>query len=81
MQREPIRDGALLAHEDHLRPRMAWMAEEPQTLEQRRPMLEKRESESLQGGDVMLVIFVGDEVAGSCGLHRRRLLWRSASWR
>lgn len=58
--------------DDHLRPWMAWMKQEPQTLEQRRAMLEKREREWSQGRDVMLGIFVGDEVAGSCGLHRRR---------
>ncbi len=48
------------------------MAQEPKTLEQRRAMLRERESEWLQGGDVLLAIFVGDRVAGSCGLHRRR---------
>lgn len=63
---------AVTESQDHLRPWMAWMAQEPMTLEQRRAMLRERERESLQGGDVMLGIFVGDEVAGSCGLHRRR---------
>lgn len=48
------------------------MAQEPRTLEQRRAMLREREREWLQGGDVMLGIFQGDEVVGSCGLHRRR---------
>ncbi len=63
---------ALEESEDHLRPWMAFMAQEPRTLEQRRVMLRERESEWLQGGDVLLAIFVGDQVAGSCGLHRRR---------
>ncbi len=58
--------------DDHLRPWMAWMEHEPQTLEQRRAMLAEREREWSRGGDVMLGTFVGDEVAGSCGLHRRR---------
>jgi hypothetical protein len=56
---------------DHLRPWMAFMAEEPQTLEQREQMLRDRELEWSQGGDVMLAIIVDDAVAGSCGLHRR----------
>jgi RimJ/RimL family protein N-acetyltransferase len=63
---------AVTESQDHLRPWMAWMAQEPMTLEQRRAMLREREREWLQGGDVMLGIFVGDEVAGSCGLHPRR---------
>ena len=57
---------------DHLRPWMAWMAEEPQTIEQRRQLIAGWEREWSHGGDVALAILVGDEVAGSCGLHRRR---------
>jgi ribosomal-protein-serine acetyltransferase len=57
---------------NHLGPWMAFMAQEPQTLEQRRAMLRERECEWSRGGDVMLGIFTDDEVAGSCGLHRRR---------
>jgi len=63
---------AVTESQDHLRPWMAFMAQEPRTLEQRRAMLREREREWLQGGDVMLGIFQGDEVVGSCGLHRRR---------
>lgn len=63
---------AVTESEDHLRPWMAFMAHEPQTLEQRRAMLREREREWLQGGDVMLGVFIDGEVAGSCGLHRRR---------
>ncbi|MDP8908677.1 MAG: GNAT family N-acetyltransferase [Chloroflexota bacterium] len=64
--------GAVTESEDHLRPWMAFMAHEPQTLEQRRAMLRERECECLQGGDVLFGIFVAHQVAGSCGLHRRR---------
>ncbi len=63
---------AVSESQDHLRPWMPWMAQEPQTLEQRRAMLREREREWQQGGDVMLGIFVAEEVAGSCGLHRAR---------
>jgi len=62
---------AVTESEDHLRPWMGWMAGEPQTLEERRTMLAKREREWRAGGDVMLGIFVEGTVAGSCGLHRR----------
>ena len=63
---------AVTESELYLRPWMGWMAQEPQTVEQRRAMLAEREREWLAGGDVMLGIFVADAVAGSCGLHRRR---------
>ena len=57
--------------EAHLRPWMTWMANEPQTVEQRQAMLREREREWLAGGDAMLGVFIDDAVAGSCGLHRR----------
>ena len=63
---------AVTESDEHLRPWMGWMAQEPLTLEQRRAMLAEREREWLAGGSVMLGIFVADAVAGSCGLHRRR---------
>ena len=63
---------AITESAEHLRPWMAWMTDEPQTLEQRRAMLAKWEREWLDGGDVLLGVFVGGRVAGSCGLHRRR---------
>jgi ribosomal-protein-serine acetyltransferase len=56
---------------EHLRPWMAWITEEPQTLEQRKARIREWERKWLQGGDVILGIFVDDEVAGGCGLHRR----------
>jgi RimJ/RimL family protein N-acetyltransferase len=54
----------------HLRPWMSWMAEEPQTLEQRRGMLARWEEEWSGGGDVRYAAFVNGRVVGSCGLHR-----------
>jgi RimJ/RimL family protein N-acetyltransferase len=55
----------------HLRPWMAWMANEPQTPEQRRAMLARWEAEWSDGGDAYYGIFLGGDVVGSCGLHRR----------
>lgn len=57
---------------EHLRPWMPWMARSPMPPEQRRAMLAEWEREWLDGGDVRFAVFVEDQVAGSCGLHRRR---------
>jgi RimJ/RimL family protein N-acetyltransferase len=56
---------------EHLRPWMAWMADEPQTAEQRRVMLARWEAEWSDGGDAYYGIFCEGDVVGSCGLHRR----------
>lgn len=71
---------AVTESEGHLRPWMAFMAHEPQTLEQRRVMLRERERKWLQGGDVMLGVFVDGEVAGVAGFTagEARLRLRSA---
>lgn len=57
---------------EHLRPWMPWMAAEPQSLADRRLMLARWEREWEEGGDSLLGVFLDGEVAGSCGLHRRR---------
>ena len=56
---------------EHLRPWMSWMAEEPQTLQQRRGMLARWEEEWLGGGDVRYAVLVDARVIGSSGFHRR----------
>lgn len=56
---------------EHLRPWMPWIAQEPQTLAQRRRMVGGWEREWRAGGDVYLGVFVDGRVAGSTGLHRR----------
>lgn len=56
---------------DHLRPWMAWAAQEPLTLQERRSRIAAFEGEWAAGGDVVLGAFLGDEVIGGCGLHRR----------
>jgi RimJ/RimL family protein N-acetyltransferase len=57
---------------EHLLPWMPWMEGSPQSPEQRRVMLAEWEREWLDGGDVRFGVFVENQVAGSCGLHRRR---------
>jgi ribosomal-protein-serine acetyltransferase len=56
---------------EHLRPWMAWMADEPQTLEQRQAILARWDAEWSDGGDAYYGIFLDGDVVGSCGLHRR----------
>jgi RimJ/RimL family protein N-acetyltransferase len=56
---------------DHLRPWMGWVGQEPMPLAQRRLWLEAREREWAAGGDILMGVFLGGDVAGGCGLHRR----------
>jgi ribosomal-protein-serine acetyltransferase len=56
---------------DHLRPWMPWIAAEPLSLAARRGMLSRWERDWRAGGDVLLGIFSGGQVAGSTGLHHR----------
>jgi ribosomal-protein-serine acetyltransferase len=56
---------------EHLRPWMAWIADEPLPIERRRAKIAEWERDWLQGGDVTLGVFVDGQVAGGCGLHRR----------
>jgi ribosomal-protein-serine acetyltransferase len=57
---------------DHLRPWMAWIADEPLPLTRRIAMLEQWESDWRAGADAYYGIFVGGQIVGGCGLHRRR---------
>jgi RimJ/RimL family protein N-acetyltransferase len=64
---------AVVESTEHLRPWMAWIGQEPQTVEQRRRMLIRWEQDWLDGGDVGYGVFVEDgAVAGGCGFHHRR---------
>lgn len=56
---------------EHLRPWMSWVSQEPLSLERRRALIEEWERDWLQGGDVMMGVFLRGRVAGGCGLHRR----------
>ncbi|MBV9603618.1 MAG: GNAT family N-acetyltransferase [Solirubrobacterales bacterium] len=63
--------GAVTESAEHLRPWMAWIAEEPVALELRRKRIAEWERDWSQGGDVILGLFVDGRVAGGGGLHRR----------
>lgn len=51
---------------------MAWIALEPLTVEQRRTWLVQQQRAWSEGGDVVHGVFIDNDVAGGCGLHRRR---------
>ncbi len=56
---------------DHLRPWMAWIAEEPMRVAGRRARIIEWENAWRTGGDVLLGVFCDGLIAGGCGLHRR----------
>lgn len=66
---------AISASIEHLRPWMAWIAEEPVTLDARRARIAQWADERRQGGGAAYGIWRVDGtepvVAGSTGLHRR----------
>lgn len=62
---------AVAESREHLRPWMAWAAEEPLTIEQRREWIIGVERAWRDGGDAVLGIFLDGRVVGGCGLHRR----------
>jgi ribosomal-protein-serine acetyltransferase len=77
LRRWLVADAEVLSHavagsDAHLRPWMPWMSDEPLPLSKRREMLERWQSDWEGGGDSVFGAFVGEEVAGSFGLHRRR---------
>jgi ribosomal-protein-serine acetyltransferase len=56
---------------DHLRPWMAWITHEPLDPDARIRLIETWDDEWKGGGDVVLGAFVGNEIVGGSGLHRR----------
>lgn len=67
-----IQQRAVLESLDHLRPWMAWVAQEPLRLSRRRAMIAGWERDWATGGDAYFAVLREDRVAGSAGLHRRR---------
>jgi RimJ/RimL family protein N-acetyltransferase len=62
---------AIVESEEHLRPWMPWIGFEPRTVDQRAELIAQWEREWLEGGDVMLAVWLDGVVAGSTGLHHR----------
>jgi ribosomal-protein-serine acetyltransferase len=62
---------AITANVEHLRPRMAWIAQEPLALDDRRDMIDRWDGEWADGGDAVYGVWEHDVVVAGCGLHRR----------
>ncbi len=63
-------EAAVEESREHLRPWMPW-ANEPSDVASRVAMFRRWEEGRLAGGDVVLGIFLHDQIAGGAGLHRR----------
>ena len=67
----PALSAAIAESLEHLRPWMAWAADEPLSDAARRAWIRLVERERLAGGDRLFGMWLGDRVVGGCGLHRR----------
>ena len=56
---------------EHLRAWMPWAAEEPRSLEEHVELIRTWERDRLAGAGEVFGVWLGDRVAGSCGLHAR----------
>jgi RimJ/RimL family protein N-acetyltransferase len=68
----PALSAAILQNLDHLRPWMPWIQAEPQSPEDRLALINKWQADWEDGGDEVIGAFLGDDIIGSTGLHRRR---------
>lgn len=62
---------AIAESREHLQPWMAWIGEEPLTVDERQARLSGFERDRRRGGDAVLGVFLDRRVVGGCGLHRR----------
>ena len=67
----PVLHELISRNVEHLRPRMPWIAVEPQTVVERRQLIEKWDREWVAGGDVVFAIRRDRVALGACGLQRR----------
>jgi ribosomal-protein-serine acetyltransferase len=67
----PVLHAAVLRNLEHLRPFMPWIADEPQSVEQRATRIAEWEAGRQTGGDAVYGVFLDGAVAGGSGLHRR----------
>lgn len=67
----PAMHEAITASVEHLRPWMPWIRFEPQTVVERRQLIERWGEEWRDGGDLVAGIWQDGEGVGGAGLHRR----------
>jgi ribosomal-protein-serine acetyltransferase len=62
---------AVASSHDHLHPWMPWVGQPPISIPERLEWIDQTRATLLAGGDAIYGIFLGDQVAGGSGLHRR----------
>lgn len=67
----PILRDAIQASIEHLRPWMSWIAFEPLSDRDREALIRQWEDDWTAGREVVFGAFLGDQVVGGCGFHRR----------
>ncbi|MEA1902137.1 MAG: GNAT family N-acetyltransferase, partial [Actinomycetota bacterium] len=67
----PALDEAIARNIEHLRPWMHWIVYEPASVNDRVNLIESWNGQWADGGDSVFGVFLGDEVIGGTGLHRR----------
>jgi RimJ/RimL family protein N-acetyltransferase len=67
----PALNAAITASVEHLRPWMAWVSGEPETVGRRTERVVRWRRQWEEGGDSVLGVFLDGEPIGAAGLHRR----------
>ena len=67
----PILRNAIQASIEHLRPWMSWIAFEPLSDRDREALIRQWEDDWIADREVVFGAFMGDQVVGGCGFHRR----------
>ena len=67
----PALQAAVLESLEHLRPWMPWVAFEPLSIDERRELLARWGREWQEGTQYGFGVFLGEQLAGVFGLHRR----------
>ncbi len=67
----PLLHAAITASVDHLRPWMPWIAFEPQTVEERRDLIEQWRNDAADGKDHVYGVFLAEtaEAVGGTASH------------
>ena len=63
--------GAITESIEHLRPWLPWIAAEPLPRDERLALIGQWAQDWDHGGDMVVGVFLGDDVVGGAGLHRR----------